>query len=322
MTFSVIIPVYNVENYLHECVDSIVNQTCQDFELILIDNGSTDNSGKICDEYAAKYPNVRVKHLMPNIMASGARNEGQALAKGDYILFIDSDDYYIDNKVFEKLKEKTLNNPDVVLFNHVDFFEKTGTFGKKLYNMDVVTEGRPAVDICNELIDKDSYYNSAWSKAIKRSILEDNDIHFTPGLTVEDNDWYFRVVLHLKSIAIVNEPVYVYRRRTSGSITSSGTIKNIIDCLNVIEKWLGIIEKEKSNPNSEIILHSLSKQYCNYLIGYSSQSRDKNCDRRFKQYSFLLNHTNTPRVVTFRKVYRLFGLNGILWMLKVYKKVR
>lgn len=322
MKFSVIIPVYNVENYLHECVDSIVNQTCQDFELILIDNGSTDSSGQICDEYVAKYPNVRVKHLMPNIMASGARNEGQALAKGDYILFIDSDDYYIDNKVFEKLKEKTLNNPDVVLFNSIDFFEKTGTFGKKLYNMDVETEGRPAVDICNELIDKDSYYNSAWSKAIKRSILEDNDIHFTPGLTVEDNDWYYRVVLHLKSITIVNEPLYVYRRRISGSITSSGTIKNIIDCLNVIEKWLGIIEKEKNNPNSQIILHSLSKQYCNYLIGYSSLKDDQTCSNRFKEYSYLLNFTKNKRVVVFKRLYRLIGLKGILFLLRTYKRIQ
>ena len=171
MTFSVIIPVYNVENYLHECVDSIVNQTYQDFELILIDNGSTDNSGKICDEYASKYPTVRVQHLMPNIMASGARNEGQAMAEGDYILFIDSDDYYIDNKVFEKLKAKSTSHPDVILFNHVDYFEKTGTYGKKLYNMDVETEGKSVVDVCNELINKDSYYNSAWSKAIMRSIL-------------------------------------------------------------------------------------------------------------------------------------------------------
>lgn len=321
MTFSVIIPVYNVENYLHECVDSIVSQTCQDFELILIDNGSTDSSGKICDEYAAKYTNVRVKHLMPNVMASGARNEGQALAKGDYILFIDSDDYYIDNKVFEKLKEKTWGDPDVVLFNHVDFFEKTGTYGKKPYNMGVQTEGRTAVEICSDLIDADAYSNSAWSKAIKRSVLEDNDIYFTPGLTVEDNDWYYRVVLHLKTIAIVNEPLYVYRRRLSGSITSTGTLKNVIDCLNVIEKWTTIIGQKKDNPNAEIISRSLSKQYCNYLIGYASLKRDKDCDRRFKQYSYLLNNTKTPRVVVFRRVYRVFGLNGILLLLKLYKQV-
>lgn len=322
MTFSVIIPVYNVENYLHECVDSIVNQTCQDFELILIDNGSTDSSGKICDEYVVKYPNVRVKHLMPNIMASGARNEGQALAKGDYILFIDSDDYYIDNKVFEKLKEKSLGNPDAILFNNVEFYEKTETFGKKLYNMDVQTESRTVAEICKDLIDRDVYSNSAWSKAIKRSILEDNDIHFTPGLTVEDNDWYYRVVLQLKSIAIVNEPLYVYRRRTSGSITTTATIKNTIDCLNVIEKWIKIVEEEKQNPNTDIILLSLAKQYCNYLIGYSSLEEDQTCSKRFRDYSYLLNYSKNKRVVIFKRLYKLFGLNGILFLLRTYKRIK
>ena len=320
MRFSVIIPVYNVENYLHECVDSIVNQTCQDFELILIDNGSTDSSGKICDEYVAKFPNVRAKHLMPNIMASGARNEGQSLAKGDYILFIDSDDYYIDNNVFDKLKEKTLNNPDVVLFNHVDFFEKTSTYGKKLYNMGVQTNGRTAVEICSDLIDADAYSNSAWSKAIKRSILEDNDIHFTPGLTVEDNDWYYRVVLHLKTIAIVNEPLYVYRRRLSGSITTSGTIKNVIDCLDVVEKWIETVKKENKNPNSQIILLSLAKQYCNYLIGYSILPPDKRVYDRFVQYSYLLNYSKNRRVVIFRWFRRLFGLKGLILLLKLYQR--
>lgn len=323
MTFSVIIPVYNVENYLHECVDSIVHQTCQDFELILIDNGSTDSSGKICDEYASQYPNVVVKHLMPNIMASGARNEGQSMAKGEYILFIDSDDYYIDNQVFEKLKAKSQNHPDVILFNHIDYFEKTGAFGKRLNNMGVQTESRSVVDICKDLIDKDGYYNSAWSKAIKRSILEENDIHFTPGLSVEDNDWYYRVVLHLQSAAIVNEPLYVYRRRVSGSITTSGTIKNVVDCLDVIDKWTAVIEREKKhNPNVTIIQGSLSKQYCNYLIGYASQIRDKECDRRFKQHSYLLDYTKNPRVKAFRKMYRLVGLGGTLNLLKLYKKVR
>lgn len=322
MTFSVIIPVYNVENYLHECVDSIVNQKCQDFELILIDNGSTDSSGRICDEYAAKYSNVRVRHLMPNVMASGARNEGQSMAQGDYILFIDSDDYYIDNHVFEKLKEKSFGDPDVILFNNVEFYEKTGTFSKKLYNMDVQTESRTVSEICRDLIDADAYSNSAWSKAIKRNILKDNDIKFTPGLTVEDNDWYYRVVLHLQSVAIVNEPLYVYRRRVSGSITTTSTLKNTIDCLNVIEKWTKVIEQEKNNPNTEIILLSLAKQYCNYLIGYSSLPEDHICNERFRQYSYLLKYSNNKRVVIFRYVYKILGLKGLLRLLKLYRKMK
>lgn len=322
MLFSVIIPVYNVENYLRECVDSIIGQTCKDYELILIDNGSTDSSGTICDEYAAVHDNVKVKHLMPNVMASGARNEGQKLATGEYILFIDSDDYYAHNEAFARLKEKASENPDVILFNNIEYYEKTGTFSMALYNMDIAIKGRSILEICRDLIDADAYSNSAWSKAIKRSLLEDNNIHFTPGLTVEDNDWYYRVVLHLQTIAIVNEPLYVYRRRTSGSITTTATIKNTIDCLDVIEKWTKIAKREKENPNTEIILLSLAKQYCNYLIGYSSLKRDKECDKRFKEYSYLLKYTKTQRVVIFRRIYNIFGLGGILLLLKLYKSIR
>lgn len=322
MLFSVIIPVYNVENYLRECVDSIIGQTCKDYELILIDNGSTDSSGAICDDYAVAHENVKVKHLMPNVMASGARNEGQKMATGDYILFVDSDDYYYDNKVFERIKEKALNAPDVILFNCLHFYEKTGKYSSFELNLNVPVEGRSVVEIYRDLVDTDAYGNSVWSKAIKRSLLEDNNIHFTPGLSVEDNDWYYDVVLHIHSMAIIKEPSYVYRRRLTGSITTTATIKNTVDCLNVIDKWTAIVEKEKNNPNAEIILLSLAKQYCNYLIGYSVQPFDKQVTKRFLDYSYLLNYSNNKRVVTFRMLKKLFGIKGTLTLLKLYRKIR
>lgn len=322
MLFSVIIPVYNVENYLRECVDSIIGQTCKDYELILIDNGSTDSSGTICDEYAATHDNVKVKHLIPNVMASGARNEGQKMATGEYVLFVDSDDFYYDNHVFERLKEKVLNAPDVILFNCLHFYEKSGKFSNFELNLNVPVEGRSVVDIYRDLVNADAYSNSAWSKAIKRSLLEDNNIHFTLGLAVEDNDWYYNVVLHIQSMAIIKEPCYVYRRRLTGSITTTATIKNTIDCLSVIDKWTAIVEKEKENPNSEIILLSLAKQYCNYLIGYSGLPFEKHVTKRFLDYSYLLNYSNNKRVVTFRRLKKLFGIKGTLSLLKLYRKIR
>lgn len=321
MLFSVIIPVYNVENYLRECVDSIIGQTCKDYELILIDNGSTDNSGKICDEYAAKHSNVIVKHLMPNIMAAGARNEGQSLAKGDYILFIDSDDYYINSHVFEKLKEKSREKPDVILFNHIEYFEKSGVM-RKCNSMDVLVEGRGVLQICSDLIDRNCYFNSAWSKAIKRTLLTDNNIRFTLGISVEDNDWYYKVILLVHTIAIVDEYLYVYRRRVSGSITTSGTIQNVTDCLDVIEKWVNYVEREKDNPNAQIILLNLAKQYCNYLIGYSTLPSDKQVLERFLKYSYLLNYSKNKRVVVFRWLKRFFGIKGTLKLLRFYRRIR
>ena len=321
MLFSVIIPVYNVENYLRECVDSIIGQTCKDYELILIDNGSTDSSGAICDEYAAAHDNVKVKHLMPNVRASGARNEGQKIATGEYILFIDSDDFYFDSDVLKRIKDKTYNTPDVILYNCVQYDEKTAKIVGPGLNLKFQIEGRSVVEICKDLVDADSYSNSAWSKALKRSLLEDNDIHFTPGIAIEDNDWYYNVMLHVNSIAIIEEPSYVYRRR-AGSVTTTADLNHTIDNLGVIDKWTAIVEKEKNNPNSEIILLSLAKQYCNYMIGYSVQPFEKQVTQRFIDYSYLLNYSNNKRVVTFRRLKKLFGIKGTLTLLKLYRKIR
>lgn len=321
MLFSVIIPVYNVENYLRKCVDSIIGQTCKDYELILIDNGSTDSSGAICDQYASEHINIKVKHVMPNIGISGARNDGQELASGDYILFIDSDDYYYDNRVFERIKEKTTSVPDVILYTCVQFLENTRTIMKSGVNLKVDVEGRSVVDICRDLVDADAYSNSAWSKAIKRSLLEDNNIHFTQGIAIEDNDWYYKVILHVKSMAVIEEPAYVYRRR-SGSVTASADIKHTIDNLSVIDKWTEIVKKEKDNPNSEIITLSLAKQYCNYMIGYSKQPFDSQLTQRFKHYSYLLNYSNNKRVVIFRRLKKFFGIKGTLTLLKLYRKIK
>lgn len=98
MTFSIIIPVYNVEKYLNECVDSVLNQKNVDYEIILVDDGSTDNSGQICDEYLKKHSNVSVIHKV-NGGLSDARNAGLESAEGDYILFVDSDDKIEENSL-------------------------------------------------------------------------------------------------------------------------------------------------------------------------------------------------------------------------------
>lgn len=324
MKFSIVVPVYNVERYLRECIDSIVNQKYKDYELILVDNGSTDSSGEICDEYAEKYPNVKTKHLMPNIGASGARNEGQMLATGDYMLFVDSDDYYLNDQVLSKINvvADAANNPDVILYKTVNYFEETKTLKPCRYALDVTTTGKSVSEIYCELVEKDAYSNSTWSKAIRRNLLEENNIRFTPGLIVEDNDWYYNVVLHLKSMALIDEPFYVYRRRTTGSVTATATMKNTTDCLWVIDKWLGVINEHPENANTEIIKRSLAKQYCNYLIGFSKLQFDKNVYADFKRLEFLLKCSNNPRVRTFRMIKNVISLKGLIYTLKIVQKYR
>ena len=119
---SIIVPVYNVEKYIHECVDSIINQTYKNIEIILVDDGSPDNCGKICDEYAKKDNRIKVIHK-PNGGLSDARNHGIDVANGEWLMFIDSDDW-IEPNMAEKLLHSALNNKADLAISSVILFDE------------------------------------------------------------------------------------------------------------------------------------------------------------------------------------------------------
>ena len=182
-------------------------------------------------------------------------------------------------------------------------------------------EGKTLDEIYCELIDKDSYYNSAWSKIIRREVLVENKIEFISGLLGEDNEWYYNVVMAAKHVVLVDEPLYVYRRRQS-SITSSLTEKNLSDQLFVIAKWDGIIKREVDNPHIKVVRGSLAKQYCSALIIAGSIPDAKPYYAELRKYRHLLNYTKTRRVVIFRWIVWLLGVNGTIAALSAYKKIR
>ena len=129
MLFSIIIPVYNVEKYLRECVDNLLEQDFHDFEVILVDDGATDSSGAICDEYAENSEKVKVIH-QKNAGQAVARNAGTEIAQGEYVIYIDSDDYICDKAFLSKLAVKTEKQPDVILYGYKKFFESNKKHSK------------------------------------------------------------------------------------------------------------------------------------------------------------------------------------------------
>lgn len=320
MKFSIIIPVYKVEKYLHECVDSVLNQTFTDFEVILVDDGSPDSCPAICDGYAHADKRVIVVH-QKNQGQSGARNTGLKHANGDYVCFIDSDDYLIDDSVLQILADKTIDNPDIVNYKFKEWFEADGHTAECKFDYNVPTKRRSIADIYCSLIDKDAYYNSAWSKIIRRSLLVDNNIEFERGLLGEDNEWFYHVVMVAKKVDLIDKPLYVYRRR-QGSITTTTTRKNLTNQLYVIEKWVDILNANANDPRKKIVLGSLAKQYCSAVIIYSGLSNVSDLYSRLKDKSYLLNYTKTKRVVTFRKISGVLGLKGLINLLRIVKKIR
>ena len=168
---SVIVPVYNTEKYLHRCIDSILSQTFTDFELLLIDDGSKDSSGVICDEYAAKDSRVRVFHK-ENGGVSSARNLGLDNAKGDRITFVDADDW-VENKYIENLFEKSLGDVDLV-FSYATIYNGCSSY-KENYPSRIIE----ACDL--DLLFKENdlhWHTSPWAKLYRRYLIELNNIRF------------------------------------------------------------------------------------------------------------------------------------------------
>lgn len=270
MKFSIIIPVYQVEKYLHECVDSVLKQNYHDFEVILVDDGSRDKCPDICDDYARKDNRVKVIH-QPNAGLSCARNSGTACAQGTYIIYLDSDDYLEGNDALQKIEDKTENSPDVILYGYKKFFESDGTFGSPVCFFPAMGRDDSVASYLNRLLLSGTYAGTAWCKVVKTSLMKENHIEFKPGLISEDHDWYVQIMMHVKSYATINEALYVYRLRP-GSISHGGAkLKSLTDNLWIQETWYERIN-EATIPNElrTVLLRIWAYYMGDVMVLYSS----------------------------------------------------
>ncbi|MCD8158160.1 MAG: glycosyltransferase [Clostridiales bacterium] len=229
---SVVVPIYNVENYIRDCVESLQNQTLKDIEIILVDDGSPDNCGRIIDEYAAGDDRIKVIHK-PNGGVSAARNDGLKAVSGEYVLFCDSDDM-MEPDAFEKLyKAGSENDADVVVgdvYRIINGEKKYTRFFAKPF----CTDDRKILD---ELVKVDFIrkychdapaegpafgYGGPWNKAVKRSFLEKAGICFDTSLKGIFDDILYTAYLYAeaKKVVYITEPVYDYRI-LEGSVTHS-----------------------------------------------------------------------------------------------------
>ncbi|AVP64060.1 glycosyltransferase family 2 protein [Clostridium botulinum] len=249
---SIIIPVYNVENYLEECLNSILDQGFSDYEVILVNDASTDSSGIICNHYSKKYSNFKVIHLEANSLLGAARNIGLKNAKGYYVHFCDADDYYISDSL-KSVAEELNNNATDIIIGHFTCKPEKGAFvcsdmnlnfknHKSIYSSELLQHY-----ICNE-----NFMGTAWRFIVKREFLLKNKIYFVEGYFAEDEEWFPKILCSTNKFYEIKKPFYCYRSRKIGSITSQKTylhsksqLKAIINLLKFLsEKKLKNIEKE------------------------------------------------------------------------------
>lgn len=231
---SIIVPVYKVEPYIRKCIDSILAQTFKDFELILVDDGSPDICGEICDEYAKIDKRVKVIHKENGGQAT-ARNAGLDIAAGDYIGFVDSDDW-IESDMYELLYELCVkNNCEIANCTSTIYFKnrtvKNGTHFFTIHNRNQAMEAMLEGKLYDEVV---------WTKLIKRSLLE--DIRFPVGTVYEDTAFTYKVLHKSNKVCCIGAPKYHYIKRDNS--TMDRAIKNIkIDAVLIFDEMYLFIEK-------------------------------------------------------------------------------
>lgn len=227
---SVIVPVYKVEPYLRECIDSILNQTYRDFELILVDDGSPDNCGAICDEYAANDPRVRVIH-QENGGLSAARNAGLDVAKGEYVSFVDSDDAIHPECLSFLWQAYIACGADISIAHFVRFCDVIPSDG-------VITMGIPqsmsGYNACEELFGKDGVtYTVACGKLYKASLF--SNIRYPVGRIHEDEATTYKLLYNADKVAMLSNALYFYRQNPDGIMATPFSEKRY-DALTAFEE--------------------------------------------------------------------------------------
>ena len=227
MKFSVIIPVYNVETYLRECMDSVLNQTFSDWEAVCVNDGSTDCSSAVLEEFASKDSRFAIIN-QSNGGLSAARNTGLKAAKGEYVLFLDSDDW-LEPKALEVIS-KSLSDEDMLCFSGRRFFESKGRY----HDADQLLERTYAsgMDYYNEnaLLSRDFAFVCVVLRTYKRGFLLFHEIWFKEGIFHEDNLFTPLACYYAKHVKVINACLYDYRVRAN-SITTTGNIKRLRDLM-------------------------------------------------------------------------------------------
>lgn len=238
--FSIILPVYNVEDYVADAIESVLRQTYSNIELIIVNDGSTDKSKNIIDEYAKLDPRIKVIDC-PNNGLSEARNIGLRNASGEYIFFMDSDDI-IDKNLFEIVNGKTITEKQKVFMVGFEEFSQSNTFFGKEIDQGVYENKSIIHNILTKKME-----NYVWQFIIEKSILSEK-LRFKTGVLFEDIDWTARFLSQVESVYYINKSLYKYRVRLN-SITHTRSLKKANDLLIVLE----LLEKTiKENFPSEL----------------------------------------------------------------------
>ena len=286
MKISIIVPVYKVEQYLKKCIESLINQTYNKLEILLIDDGSPDNCGAICDEYAKNDSRIIVVHK-ENGGLSDARNVGLEIATGEYVMFVDSDDY-IEETACEQFSQYFISFPDIIMgacatqnkgyaVNHYHDLKTNKVFSGKQYMLDALTFGKFPIVV--------------WLNVYKRSFLNDFNLRFKKGILHEDFEFTPRAFLYANAVIYSKIRFYHYKINEYSISSRKDKTQNCADVFSTCLSLSALFENEKNKK--------LKKLMKNYLCNcYLSIFRAGNIYRKGKAHihkSFVIKNSYTMK---------------------------
>ncbi|MDQ0478172.1 glycosyltransferase [Chryseobacterium sp. MDT2-18] len=312
---SVIIPVYNVEKYLSACIESIINQTYRNLEIILVDDGSTDCCPKICDDYAAKDSRIKVRHK-ENGGLSDARNVGIEVATGEYIAFVDSDDLITLNFCEILLQTALQNRGGIVECSFAKFENEFEINWEQLdsKSIDLVYQTEEAL----ELLIKDTIKQTVWNKLYKKEIID--GVLFEKNRKHEDEFWTYQVIGKAKRIVKNDNVLYFYRQHPE-SIMGQGYSLQRLDGLDALEERILFMQR-----NYPQLFHLSFKSFWSASSAhYQNLTQNSNLDQNGLHRKRILRNLKKYKTEISDKDFKLkdlFWLHFFLLMPNIYSKFR
>ena len=304
MDISVIIPVYNTEEYLVSCIESILRQDKVSLEIILVDDGSKDSSPLICDEYANKYKNIKAYHIK-NSGPATARNKGFSVSQGEYVTFTDSDDKMEPLMLYKMISAGKEYNADIICCNYKEIDEEGNITPRNYSNQAYILNHEEALV---HFYSKNMIFSQCWTKLFKRQLLIDHHIENDPSLRFDEDIIYnIRAFRYAQTTVIIDEPLYEYTLRGNSLAHGEYYIKHtnqyIDDSLKRVQ-----ITQESVIDESDIVkewsnVHILL--YHNQLIGRVATLPEYHSDKRIKG---ILKYMRQNRRVL-NKYYKRCGLS-------------
>lgn len=322
MKFSIIVPAYQAEDHLVRCIESIVTQDFEDYEVVIVDDGSTDGTLNICRNLERKYPQVKIITKL-NGGASSARNVGIRYSTGEFLLFLDSDDFWLNKQLLSTLNGKIKeSDAQLILFGVRTLNVGSGKFKIRV---EFSEEEVRHIEQCSPesqvefLVRTRKFPASAWSIAVNASFIKRNEIYFEEGIVAEDIDWMISLFTEGIRVAAIEGIYHQYHKFRPGSVTSESESRAVESLLFILDRW--VPRMKQPGVKEEALLQFLSFHYSTLFLSYYKVKKERRLElhNKVKNYFWLFNNVKSKRMQWIKGLLNIFGLYwGSFLLSKIY----